>query len=136
MTKKIILAYSGGLDTSVMIPWLKENYKGTEIVAVTVNLGQPEDLTSIKNAIQITADKIPHDFLFIGGRRAGQLGRRHALRAHAQPGGGGSACGRGLCRRGGPRRAEGVARSFQRSLSLDVAGGEFLPVFFGRIHGA
>lgn len=47
--KKIILAYSGGLDTSVMIPWLKENYPNAEIVAVTVYIGQQEDLSKIKN---------------------------------------------------------------------------------------
>ena len=41
--KKIVLAYSGGLDTSIMITWLKENYKGTEIIAVTGNVGQGED---------------------------------------------------------------------------------------------
>lgn len=46
--KKIILAYSGGLDTSVMIPWLKENYKNTDIIAVIVDLGQAEDLLEIK----------------------------------------------------------------------------------------
>ena len=33
--KKIVLAYSGGLDTSIMITWLKENYKGCEVIAVT-----------------------------------------------------------------------------------------------------
>ena len=36
--KKVVLAYSGGLDTSVIIPWLKENY-GCEVIACTVNLG-------------------------------------------------------------------------------------------------
>jgi argininosuccinate synthase len=46
--KKIVLAYSGGLDTSVMIPWLKENYQGAEIIAVTCDLGQQEDLTAIQ----------------------------------------------------------------------------------------
>ena len=40
--KKAILAYSGGLDTSVIIPWLKENY-GCEVVAVTADVGQGED---------------------------------------------------------------------------------------------
>ena len=40
--KKIVLAYSGGLDTSVMIPWLKENYNNCEIVAVTADVGQEE----------------------------------------------------------------------------------------------
>ena len=41
--KKIALAYSGGLDTSVMIPWLKENYQA-EVIAVICDLGQQEDL--------------------------------------------------------------------------------------------
>ena len=45
--KKIVCAYSGGLDTSVMIPWLKERYDA-EIIAYTGNLGQNEDLSSIK----------------------------------------------------------------------------------------
>ena len=43
--KKIVCAYSGGLDTSVMIPWLKEHY-GCEIVTYTGNLGQDEDLSA------------------------------------------------------------------------------------------
>src|SRR5207253_4762698 len=40
--KKIALAYSGGLDTSIIIPWLKENY-GCEVVAVAVDVGQAEE---------------------------------------------------------------------------------------------
>jgi argininosuccinate synthase len=47
MTEKIVLAYSGGLDTSVMIKWLQEKY-GAEVITVTVNVGQPEDLTEIE----------------------------------------------------------------------------------------
>lgn len=47
MIKKIVLAYSGGLDTSVMIPWLKENYHA-EIIAVICDLGQEEDLQGIQ----------------------------------------------------------------------------------------
>jgi|SRR5579862_437836 len=45
---KIILAYSGGLDTSIMISWLKENYHSAEIVTVTCDLGQAEDFDYIK----------------------------------------------------------------------------------------
>jgi len=41
--KKIVLAYSGGLDTSIIIPWLKENYGGAEIIGVCVSVGQEED---------------------------------------------------------------------------------------------
>ena len=42
--KKIVLAYSGGLDTSVIIPWLKENYNDPEIIAVAGNVGQADEL--------------------------------------------------------------------------------------------
>jgi argininosuccinate synthase len=49
---KVILAYSGGLDTSVMVPWITEKY-GLDVVAFTVDLGQAEDLERIrKKAIQ------------------------------------------------------------------------------------
>lgn len=44
--KKVVLAYSGGLDTSCIIPWLKETYH-CEVIACTVNLGQPEDFDAI-----------------------------------------------------------------------------------------
>ena len=38
--KKVVLAYSGGLDTSVIIPWLKENYEGCEVIAFSADLGR------------------------------------------------------------------------------------------------
>lgn len=58
MNTKIILAYSGGLDTSVMVPWLKNNYKDAEIIAVICDLGQQEDLAYIKQkAIKSGASK-------------------------------------------------------------------------------
>ena len=41
--KKIVLAYSGGLDTSAIIPWLKENYEGCEVVAFCADVGQGEE---------------------------------------------------------------------------------------------
>ena len=54
---KVVLAYSGGLDTSVIIPWLKENY-GAEVIAVCVDLGQPEDYDAVeKKAIKSGASK-------------------------------------------------------------------------------
>jgi argininosuccinate synthase len=46
--KKIVLAYSGGLDTSIIIPWLKENYKGAEVIAVCTDVGQNEDLSGLE----------------------------------------------------------------------------------------
>lgn len=44
----IVLAYSGGLDTSIMIPWLRDNYKDCSIITVTVDVGQYENLDSIR----------------------------------------------------------------------------------------
>jgi argininosuccinate synthase len=46
--RKIVLAYSGGLDTSIIIPWLKENYPGAEVVAVCTDVGQNEDLSGLE----------------------------------------------------------------------------------------
>lgn len=58
-TKKICLAYSGGLDTSIIIPWLKENYPGCEVIAVSVDVGQEEDWAAIeKRALASGASKI------------------------------------------------------------------------------
>ncbi|MCL2191542.1 MAG: argininosuccinate synthase, partial [Treponema sp.] len=48
MKKKIVLAYSGGLDTTVIIPWLKENYD-CEVIAVCVDVGQDADWKDIKS---------------------------------------------------------------------------------------
>ena len=45
--KKVALAYSGGLDTSIIIPWLKENY-GCEVVAVAVDVGQAEETSGLE----------------------------------------------------------------------------------------
>jgi argininosuccinate synthase len=46
--RKIVLAYSGGLDTSIIIPWLKERYPGAEVVAVCTDVGQNEDLSGLE----------------------------------------------------------------------------------------
>ena len=45
--KKVVLAYSGGLDTSIIIPWLKENYNNPEIIAVSGNVGQADELEGL-----------------------------------------------------------------------------------------
>ena len=45
--KKVVRAYSGGLDTSVIIPWLKENYNNCEVIAVTADLGQGDELDPV-----------------------------------------------------------------------------------------
>ena len=46
MERKIVLAYSGGLDTTVIIPWLKENYDA-EIIAVAADVGQGKELDNL-----------------------------------------------------------------------------------------
>ncbi|HXC65416.1 MAG TPA: argininosuccinate synthase domain-containing protein, partial [bacterium] len=56
--KKVVLAYSGGLDTSIIIPWLKENY-GCEVIAMAADLGQEEELKHLNvKAIRTGAKKI------------------------------------------------------------------------------
>jgi len=56
--KKIVLAYSGGLDTSIIIPWLKENYDNPYIIAVAGNVGQMDELDGLEEkALKTGADK-------------------------------------------------------------------------------
>jgi argininosuccinate synthase len=56
--KKVVLAYSGGLDTSIIIPWIKENYGGAEIIAYCGDVGQGDDLEAVKKkAIATGASK-------------------------------------------------------------------------------
>lgn len=57
--KKVVLAYSGGLDTSIIIPWLKENYDNCEVIAVSGNVGQASELEGLEEkAIKTGASKL------------------------------------------------------------------------------
>lgn len=57
--KKVVLAYSGGLDTSIIIPWLKENYNNCEVIAVSGNVGQNDELDGLEEkAIKTGASKL------------------------------------------------------------------------------
>ncbi len=57
--KKVVLAYSGGLDTSIIIPWLKENYNNCEIIAVSGNVGQASELEGLEEkALKTGASKL------------------------------------------------------------------------------
>ena len=57
--KKVVLAYSGGLDTSIIIPWLKENFDNCEVIAVAADVGQGKELSGLKEkAIKTGASKI------------------------------------------------------------------------------
>ena len=56
--EKVVLAYSGGLDTSIIIPWLKENYD-YEVIAMAADVGQGEELKPLREkAIKTGASKI------------------------------------------------------------------------------
>ena len=52
--KKVVLAYSGGLDTSIIIPWLKENYNNPEIIAVAADVGQGDELDGLEEKAKKT----------------------------------------------------------------------------------
>ena len=57
--KKVVLAYSGGLDTSIIIPWLKENYNNCEVIAVAGNVGQADELEGLEEkALKTGASKL------------------------------------------------------------------------------
>lgn len=59
MKEKIVLAYSGGLDTTVIVPWLRENYADCEIIACCVDVGQCSNYKELEEkAIRIGADKV------------------------------------------------------------------------------
>ena len=70
---KVVLAYSGGLDTSVIIPWLKEKYNA-DVITYTANLGQDEDLSEIKKkalktgakeaVVEDIVDEFVNDYVF------------------------------------------------------------------------
>ncbi len=69
MPKKVVLAYSGGLDTSIIIPWLKETYGGCEVIAMIGDVGQKEDLEAAKRkalatgASTATIEDLREDFI-------------------------------------------------------------------------
>ena len=58
--KKIVLAYSGGLDTSIIIPWLKDNYPGCEVIAVAGDVGQKAELDG-RHILYVSHARVPED---------------------------------------------------------------------------
>ena len=93
--KKVVLAYSGGLDTSIIIPWLKENYNNCEVVAVSGNVGQSDELEGLEEKALATGasklyvldltDKYVDDFI-IPTMKAGAVYEEYLLgTSHARP---------------------------------------------------
>ena len=72
--KKVVLAYSGGLDTSIIIPWLKETYPGVEVICVAGNVGQDSEIVGLEERAKKTGasklyiediqDEFVNDFIF------------------------------------------------------------------------
>ena len=66
---KVVLAYSGGLDTSIIIPWLKENYNNCEVIAVSGNVGQADELEGLEEkalktgASKLYVEDLPEEFV-------------------------------------------------------------------------
>jgi len=87
--KKIALAYSGGLDTSIIVPWLKERFPGVKVVCVAADIGQGDELAGIKaKAIASGADECHvedlreeyvRDFIFPTVRAGAIYGRKYLL---------------------------------------------------------
>ena len=88
--KKVVLAYSGGLDTSIIIPWLKENYDNCEVIAVSGNVGQADELEGLEAKAIATGASA---FLIISLDALGQIevnDKAHIrlIDAHAESNGG------------------------------------------------
>ena len=91
--KKVVLAYSGGLDTSIIIPWLKENYDGCEVIAVSGDVGQGTELDGLEEKAKKTgASKLyvldlkkdfVENYIFLRPRSQKGLRRKLHLPDHA-----------------------------------------------------
>ena len=89
MTKTIALAYSGGLDTSIIVPWLKEHYKGARVICVAADIGQGDELEGVRaKAIASGADEcyiedlrqeFIEDFIWPTLRAGAIYGRKYLL---------------------------------------------------------
>ena len=91
--KKVVLTYSGGLDTSIIIPWLKEHYNNCEVIAVCRNVGQKGELEGLEERakasgasklyIEDLTDEFVEDYV-IPTMQAGADYPETRCRAHAQ----------------------------------------------------
>ncbi len=89
MTRTIALAYSGGLDTSIIVPWLKENYPGARVICVAADIGQGDELEGVRaKAIASGADECDiedlrqefiEDFIWPTLRAGAIYGRKYLL---------------------------------------------------------
>ena len=81
--KKVVLAYSGGLDTSIIIPWLKENYNDCEVIAVSGDVGQGSELEGLEakalktGASRLYVEDLTEEFLTEVGFEAVKAGAKY-----------------------------------------------------------
>ncbi len=81
--KKVVLAYSGGLDTSIIIPWLKENYNDCEVIAVSGDVGQGSELEGLEakalktGASKLYVEDLTEEFLTEVGFEAVKAGAKY-----------------------------------------------------------
>jgi argininosuccinate synthase len=87
--KKIALAYSGGLDTSIIVPWLKERFPGVKVICVAADIGQGDELSGVKAKaiasgadechVEDLRDEYVRDFIFPTLRAGAIYGRKYLL---------------------------------------------------------
>ncbi len=78
MPERVVLAYSGGLDTSIIIPWLKENYS-YDVIAMVADVGQGDDLDAvIEKAYKTGASKVVVEEQIFAGNIDGAASDRQA----------------------------------------------------------
>ena len=92
--KKVVLAYSGGLDTSIIVPWLKEQYDNCEVICFTADLGQGQELNGLEEkALKSGASK-----LVVGDLREEFTGNLDCPAVNCKGNGGSGFKRRGRCR--------------------------------------
>ncbi len=109
MSKKVVLAYSGGLDTSIIIPWINENY-GMDVIAMVADVGQGEDLDAViakayatgakKVMVRDLRDEFVRDFVFPTVKAGAIYEHKYLLGTSIARPGYREAPGRGCSRRG------------------------------------
>ena len=134
--KKVVLAYSGGLDTSIIIPWLKENYNNCEVIAVSGNVGQADELEGLEEKAKKTGasklyvldlQKDYVDNYIIPTMKAGAIYEGYLLgTSHARP-----CIAKGLCEIAIKEKADAIAHGCtgkgNDQVRFELAVKNFLP---------
>ena len=133
--KKIALAYSGGLDTSIIVPWLKERFPGVKVVCVAADIGQGDELSGVKAKaiasgadecyVEDLRDEYVRDFIFPTLRAGAIYGRKYLL---------GTSMGRPLIARRQVEVARAVgadALAHERAVKTGIRSGDDVQILSG-----